>query len=437
MADWRQIELDPRFDSELSRRRIMFIRAGTAISYPMSDQHLVEEVLKMLDAAVAAPEAEREKGALAQRVEVDRDFGPRTSNSSLIEFLESFGERCNLWFYVQRHMSPQRSEAAKGRVTVIPYGNLVGSNQGGHIDALSFDVGDGQTADIARYPMGAHSNVISPAGAGAIVFDDKGIGIAEVMPNLIALLVPVTQRQNLWSFSVLLRIFDRALPLALNEQKWEEQFESQKRHRLQRYREQYVQLVKSRSQGDMKRAENDLKGLVIERDNLTKSLTEAIREIDSLELQIGGLASRNGDFDTKARREFDKICEMQEIVGLAVDPAGIKALTTELLIDQKWKVGSFEIQIGLDSKVAIRNMTNAKKRGYETIDHPHVKMNTPCWGNIQSGVIKMISNYEFGAVLQTVLAYLQTYNPDDMWGAEHIPLWKDDKIKKGDADGTD
>jgi len=429
MADWSQIELDNRFDSELSRRRVMFVRAGSMISYPTTDQTLVDEVIRLADQHDGIRSTDRDDGMVTQqgdRVVFDREFGAKSSLGPLSEFLTSFGGRCNLWFYLQRQVTRQQNEAGKGRIVVVPNQNLTSSGAGQRIDFLGFKDKDDE---IREYPMGYQSYCYNPSGAGVSVMDDLGTPVTEVIPGMIAILVPLVTKRHLWAYSILLKIFSRSIGFAIDEKKWESEFEKQKRFRLQNYREQYVELVKARSKGDMERATEDLKRMTSERDNLARDLTNAIREIDRLDLMVGGLANRNGDFDKRARVEFDKICEIPEIVGLAVDQSGVKAMTSELYIDQKWHAGAYEITINLDGKVTIRNMTNAKKRSYETIDHPHVKMNVPCWGNLQSGIVKMISNYDFGAVLQITLEYLKTYNPDDPWGKSNIPLWKDDLVK--------
>jgi len=430
MAEWRQIELAAAFDSELSRRKVMFVRAGSMITYPSDDQEAVDEVLRMASHSLAIDlSAPGDAQSVGDRVVFDSNFGARSSVSSLSDFLQSLGEHCKLWFYLRRSMVMEETEEVKGRITVIPNSTLTGIRQHVDVHRLGFNVDD----ELVFYVLPAAASILNPSGAGVCVFDDARTAIAEIGPCAIALLMPLSPTRHLWGDSLLLRIFERAIPLALNSQKWAKEFEDQKRLRLHRYKDQYVELVKRRSQQDIESARIDLTRMRLEKDRLMVDLTTAIREIDRLDMIAGGLNTRNGDFDRKARMEFDKICTVPEIVGLAVDAGGVKAVTTELLIDNRWRVGSYEIAIQLDGHVSIRNLTNAKKIGYETIDHPHVRMNTPCWGNIQAGVVKMISNYDFGAVLQTILEYLKTYNPDDPWGKEHIPLWKDDEVKREEA----
>ena len=57
--------------------------------------------------------------------------------------------------------------------------------------------------------------------------------------------------------------------------------------------------------------------------------------------------------------------------------------------------------------------------------HPHANSDgsgSMCFGNIQSDLARMIAEYELSSAFSLVVAFLETYNPNDAWGSSY-KLW--------------
>jgi hypothetical protein len=84
-------------------------------------------------------------------------------------------------------------------------------------------------------------------------------------------------------------------------------------------------------------------------------------------------------------------------------------------------LGRFRISINMnDGRIKIENINNRRSDR----DHPHVSRGTPCWGGYQSEINEHVQNNRLAALVEFIIAYLQTYNPDDDWG-QYIRLWRE------------
>jgi len=465
--DWQAVELDPINDPELISRRITYWRNGTRILFPPEELPRVTEVLNLagiipgnrptLDEAVQVDEngnfvvppgvrdrvTRRTREVLRERagpVSGERPARPTIvrvgdflrnpgDESLLVELLEEMAVSKGLKFEVRESLD--LAQAVEDRkVVVVPRRRH--QRTGASVNAQVVFATKGETAQDVMpinftFPMPDGEGTLKPNILAVTVLDDQGTAIADTYPGVISLLVSISGERTLWSHDFVKRIFDRALPLVLDRELWQRKFDQQKGLRIERCRTEYMSLVRDRAKREFSAAQTHNTQLMKRRDEVSRQMVEAIRGLESSNMMLDHLKRMDDRFDSHANAEFDKISTTAGIDAMEVTADGFEAVTSPILIDGQWKVGTFRIVVTVGGGVEITNMTNPKHKEGHLWDHPHVQDHRPCWGNIQEGVNKMIAAYSFGAALQLILAYLQTYNPEDIYG-KNITLWNDDRI---------
>lgn len=85
-------------------------------------------------------------------------------------------------------------------------------------------------------------------------------------------------------------------------------------------------------------------------------------------------------------------------------------------------LGRFRVAINMENGEVTLNNINNRRRDR---DHPHVTRGNPCWGGYHSELIDHVQSNRLAALVEFIISYLQTYNPEDDWG-RHIRLWRDE-----------
>src|SRR5208283_197093 len=129
---------------------------------------------------------------------------------------------------------------------------------------------------------------------------------------------------------------------------------------------------------------------------------------------LKALDGTKGQWIHRAEAEFD---HLQHLVPslykkISLNENELIALTYPIDIEfdgAEYDMGDFEVKIGLqDAGLTIHNLTK-QVDGY---DHPHVNDGSACLGNISSGLIKMLAEFEFFGALQMIHTFLHSYNSD-------------------------
>ncbi|MHA1169637.1 MAG: hypothetical protein ACTSRU_17555 [Candidatus Hodarchaeales archaeon] len=105
----------------------------------------------------------------------------------------------------------------------------------------------------------------------------------------------------------------------------------------------------------------------------------------------------------------------------------LKAMTEPIGIefeDKEFKLGGYEITIGINNSIRITNKKNPK----DGFDHPHVRSGMPCWGNLSKTATKFVSQFEFVPLLDMILSYLKSYNPKDAY--HRLGYWSDNQCER-------
>jgi len=148
-----------------------------------------------------------------------------------------------------------------------------------------------------------------------------------------------------------------------------------------------------------------------------KQLTDTIRNITIFNKLLSSL-EKDDNLQEKAEHMIDTIRKMNLVKDVIINPEAeeeIKIITKDIVLtdtdSKKYNLGGYEI-IYKDGAIKIMNLL-AKKKGYE-YQHPHIKTNSICWGNLSS-ITKYIANYEYDVATSIVLSALQTWNPNDAY----------------------
>ncbi len=84
---------------------------------------------------------------------------------------------------------------------------------------------------------------------------------------------------------------------------------------------------------------------------------------------------------------------------------------------RKYPLGGFEITVGFDGSIVMKNTKNAKSG----CDHPHIRHGIPCWGNVATSISKLVAQFEFLPILDIILLHLKSYNPKSAY--VKLGLW--------------
>ena len=150
-----------------------------------------------------------------------------------------------------------------------------------------------------------------------------------------------------------------------------------------------------------------------ESQKLEQQLLNLRRQIDTDTQAFNALNGTKGQWKKKAEREFAYLHRLTENLykSIRVDGEKLIAKTSEVSISfdgSSYDIGEFEIKIDLPTgDLDIKNLTH-EVDGY---DHPHISDGKPCLGNIGSGVIRMLAEFELFGALQIIHKFLHSYNP--------------------------
>ncbi len=164
-----------------------------------------------------------------------------------------------------------------------------------------------------------------------------------------------------------------------------------------------------------------------ESQNLERQLQNLHRQINTDTQAFSALDGTKGQWKKKAEREFDYLQRLTENLyeSIRIDGDKLIAKTSEVSINydgSSYEIGEFEVRIDLPSgDLDIQNLTH-EVDGYQ---HPHISDGKPCLGNIGSGVIRMLAEFELFGALQIIHKFLHSYNPHspfhkiEYWNPDH------------------
>lgn len=175
---------------------------------------------------------------------------------------------------------------------------------------------------------------------------------------------------------------------------------------------------------------------------LQQELTKRIRETQGAERKLEQIEIFRAENTDSYGREFDSLLQVPGVENIETADGVIKVFTEHIYITpdgcaDTYDIGKFRMEVytaGSNGGIRFFNLTRrGTGSGYNT-NHPHVKENgSPCLGNISEQIANLIGEYEYSAVAQIGLQYLQSVNTGDSAGGGIFDHWpKKEKKEEGE-----
>ena len=186
----------------------------------------------------------------------------------------------------------------------------------------------------------------------------------------------------------------------------------------------------------MRRMDDERKNLVKKisqaKDNVDKYRKDLIRNIRVIEEEsflVENFESALSERKEVYGKEYDKLLELDKVIGVEVSSRGIDVYTKNLYcIDPRTKnvhdIGEFRISIPIGSGHIIWNNLTRRVYGYsEGMHAPHVfKEGKACLGNAEQVLPDLIAKYQFSIIAMYAIQFIESVNVEDSAGSR-ITQW--------------
>lgn len=265
------------------------------------------------------------------------------------------------------------------------------------------------------------SDSFAPSGRGIAIAEDGGYEIAELVKgdNLYihyALADEGTEDERM----IFRRVCQETLGLInASLEKGKELEEKQ----AAESRERYVGLCANQidtAVADAQKAIENSQSTIIE---CQGKIVKAVRTIDEKKRIVRALEESGLDKKAGFGKEFDALLKVKGIKRVLVANNKIQAYTEPMRIKYEGKtydIGEFRIDINVGSgRVKCHNLT----RDVGGMYHPHIGNDgDACFGSISDNIAQLHGDYQFSILVQLILQYLQTVNPNEAGSISAWPL---------------
>ena len=282
-----------------------------------------------------------------------------------------------------------------------------------------------------------------PSGNGRLIVDPHGTPVAEVIGKSIYVLVNLeakyfhngTYTYRYWRHSadVLKLILEEAIPpivaqeAALTGLPPEMRVIEQRRQtlaaKLPQTLTQVHQAMTANRDGQINSITRDIASARSNADEYYRNWLEQERQIQVWQAMLAGLENGSGIPLEQIQQEVADILAMPEVIGMEADGNRIIVHTDTIYIPYRgrnYRIGAFRIAINFrDGTVRMRNVSH--RAGY--YDHPHIKDEVCCWGNIREGVANLVKQYELQTLVTLLIEFLKSYAQDGS-PYQYIDTWQ-------------
>jgi len=439
-------------DRVLRERGILHYRQDPArLLYPRTERRAVDEVAAMVQNSDAPAEAEVlsvefDEEVPTQRLTVDGSAGSLNfwleKNKPFLNYCQAISGASGLTIkFVGQHQP--LVIPAENEVLISVFGNVLGRgtpHQPGAGAWLKL------VFDGVEFPSFRCWKRLGSSEDAIVITDDNGVEVAEVTHQKVGMLMDFNRGlsvedapgSRVWLSLLVEKILSRAVEICVDQKQCNEHLLKAQAQKVKKQKNAWVSLISRRADTEVTQVKTRMTEVTNRRKAMWLEMVDLTREAELLEQRMVGLGGENSSATTKAEMEFAKLLEIPEVVDLEVKSDGLKFETsniicTDPLNGRSFSIGEFEITLNMSGDVKFINRNNSKRSDGFRWDHPHVKDNNPCWGNIDQAVVQYLAKLEFGAAMVLIIAYLQTVNSTDAFG-KNINLWFDDEVKKGEID---
>lgn len=279
----------------------------------------------------------------------------------------------------------------------------------------------------------------SPSETGVEIIDPESMfSVAELFDNNLYIHISLGYEQMSGGFD----IYKRILELTIEEfnRTPEEKIERDKAIKeIRRVRviKNYVQICQKRQDVLVKQTGSELEAVSKNLAAIQKNLIEHVRREAELRYSLNSLMSRQSQTGDEYETEFNRLFEIEGVESVLAKEDKLIVNTYNIYISTRNKegqdftfdIGKFRIEIyfnGDRGGILFFNTTRKGKGGYNNynIHHPHVNaVGEPCLGNIKEMIGQLIAEYQFAAIVNLAIQYLETVNLDDQAGSEIFKCW--------------
>lgn len=253
--------------------------------------------------------------------------------------------------------------------------------------------------------LGGQSDGLSVSPIGIPIYDECRTLAADMVDGTLFILFDLPHREG--GGPILERILEEYVRAVTEEPEVRKQ-------RLQEIsRKQYIEKRKkcARQQSEeckenIEKAERDIKAY-------QKKIVEVVRTMRHASEKLAFLSGTAlVNVERQAESEWEKLIHMPGVEDVCIIDDSISVfLSKEISISFEsieYAIGKFRIDINEeDCDVRAHNLTRCVKNCY----HPHVQDNGDCcFGEISDGIAQLIGEYEYAALVQVMMRYLESYN---------------------------
>lgn len=258
--------------------------------------------------------------------------------------------------------------------------------------------------------------------------------LGTVFSRLIYSAIPIS---NYESEEFLLEAFEKPLEAATNASFWA----IRKSNHEKEVKEQFVEEVERQMMSDIQNLESRNQDSLRDIAQYNSSIKNLYSEIRRNQREKEMKRQYLGGDKEKAREVIKALCSNTMVESITADTPydiDISIYTKPVYLyspnrNERVILGSMRIDISYGDRIKIHNLNNSKR----TRPHPHIdESGAPCWGASNQAINELMSDRDYVALLEVILAYLEQYNPHDAYG-EYGKYWfETEELEIRQNDGT-
>lgn len=191
----------------------------------------------------------------------------------------------------------------------------------------------------------------------------------------------------------------------------------------------YVDLCSKRLVQQIRMAETALAATRQEADEASKTLAAKLRAVDRITSELNSMSVAAASGKSKFEQEFESLLAIPKIKAVAFR-GSMLVISTDILRAKNpatggvHEIGKFKFITDTErGTVKILNQTRVVNAYRPRMQAPHVFPDgRPCLGNLEATVPQLVAGYEFSALAQILIAYIESVNLDDGAG-RYIERW--------------
>lgn len=215
-----------------------------------------------------------------------------------------------------------------------------------------------------------------------------------------------------------------------------EEREEKRKQKLSENKERYVDLCLKRIKKDRENVGSNISSAKNDIESYKKSMIDKLRKIEEYELLLNNYNEALEKKKETYRIEFDKLLEVDKVVGLDVSSKGIEVFTDTLYCEDPrskkiHEIGKFRISIPIGTgSIRWHNLTRRIQGHSSSMHAPHIfKEGNACLGNAEQVLPGLIANYQFSIIAMYAIQFVESVNVGDCAGA-CITAWPVAKLYK-------